>query len=286
MNNKFIKVPIKNNFYQTSSFFPMPVVLVTTKSKNGLTNIGAYSLVFPFGIAGEGKHSMMLISRHDSNTAHNIRKYKKCALNFIPYKKNYLKNTVMLGYPGDTTEQKLRDSIFTLIETQRDVIDKDRYPMIIEESVQVFECSWINDKEIFKYSIDEGDSHFLLKIDKIIMKEEYYHSLTNGNYKIPSLPVDYGYRDSKNFHFVKHKKAKIIPIPKEKGVSIDSVKYAIDKLNSKVKFNHKSYEKLSKIPRIFLNKALKQIADYAEKNNINEITPDILDEINKKRHKH
>ena len=30
MNNEFVNVRILDNFYQTSSFFPMPVVLVST----------------------------------------------------------------------------------------------------------------------------------------------------------------------------------------------------------------------------------------------------------------
>ena len=58
---EFVDVSILDNFYQTLSFYPMPVVLCTTILKSGLTNIGSYSLCFPFGISKD--HYMMLISR-------------------------------------------------------------------------------------------------------------------------------------------------------------------------------------------------------------------------------
>ena len=44
---------VLDNFYQTSSFFPMPTILVSTVSENGQTNVGAYSLCFPYYIAGK-----------------------------------------------------------------------------------------------------------------------------------------------------------------------------------------------------------------------------------------
>ena len=101
----------------------MPTVLITTISENGKTNIGPYSLVFPFGIAKN--HAMMLISRSSSNTAKNIRRTKKCVINFIPFDKKILKNTVKLGFPGQTSEEKLQDSIFTLISSPQDCSDQN-----------------------------------------------------------------------------------------------------------------------------------------------------------------
>ena len=104
MVDGFKKVNVLDNFYQTSFFYPMPVVIVTTVSEKGIINIGPYSLCFPFGIAG--RHSMMLISRSDSNTANNIRNNGLATLNFILNAKKYLSNTVRLGYPGQTSEEK------------------------------------------------------------------------------------------------------------------------------------------------------------------------------------
>ena len=42
MSNDFEDVRMLDNFYQTSSFFPMPVVLVSTLSEEGQTNLGPY----------------------------------------------------------------------------------------------------------------------------------------------------------------------------------------------------------------------------------------------------
>ena len=112
MAKEFTEVRIVDNFYQTSGFFPMPVVLVSTQSESGKTNLGPYSLCFPYIITGGHGHAMMLISRSSSNTAQNIIRTKVCALNFIPDKKRYMKNCVMLGFPGETTEEKMKHSIF------------------------------------------------------------------------------------------------------------------------------------------------------------------------------
>ena len=148
MKEAFEKVSLLDNFYQTSFYYPMPVVLVTTVSENGLTNIGPYSLCFPFGIAE--RHAMMLISRADSNTAVNIRRTRLAALNFITYRKGHLANAVRLGYPGQTTEEKLKESIFTLMPSMRDKKDKDRqYPEIIKEAAEVMECTWEDDPDYF-----------------------------------------------------------------------------------------------------------------------------------------
>lgn len=51
--NEFKDMRIVDNFYQTSSSFPMPTILVGTVSENGQTNLGAYSLCFPYYIAGK-----------------------------------------------------------------------------------------------------------------------------------------------------------------------------------------------------------------------------------------
>ena len=48
----FLDVRILDNFYQTSSFFPMPVILICTIAETGQMNLGPYSLCFPFSVAG------------------------------------------------------------------------------------------------------------------------------------------------------------------------------------------------------------------------------------------
>ena len=51
--NGFKNIRIVDNFYQTSSFFPMPTTLIATLDEEGNTNLGAYSLCFPYYIAGK-----------------------------------------------------------------------------------------------------------------------------------------------------------------------------------------------------------------------------------------
>ena len=51
--SSFRDLRIVDNFYQTSSFFPMPTILAGTVSENGETNLGSYSLCFPYYIAGK-----------------------------------------------------------------------------------------------------------------------------------------------------------------------------------------------------------------------------------------
>lgn len=48
--SSFKDLRIVDNFYQTSAFFPMPTILVGTVSESGTTNLGAYSLCFPYYI--------------------------------------------------------------------------------------------------------------------------------------------------------------------------------------------------------------------------------------------
>lgn len=52
MTEEFTEVRVLDNFYQTSSFYPMPVVLVSTLAESGRTNLGPYSLCFPHIITG------------------------------------------------------------------------------------------------------------------------------------------------------------------------------------------------------------------------------------------
>lgn len=46
--NNFKDLRIVDNFYQTSAFFPMPTILISTVNAEGKTNVGSYSLCFPY----------------------------------------------------------------------------------------------------------------------------------------------------------------------------------------------------------------------------------------------
>jgi flavin reductase (DIM6/NTAB) family NADH-FMN oxidoreductase RutF len=282
LESGFSSVQILDNFYQTSSYFPMPVVLISTISPSGHTNLGPYSLCFPYIIAE--KHSMLLISRANSNTAENLRRNKICAINFIPYNKKLLKNCVMLGYPGETTVDKMKNNKFTLIPSQRTSDEKNSstlYPKIVDEAIQVFECTL--DESFPVYSNEETlESHYVLNIDKILLKKEWKESLFNGK-EFPDLPIDFGYRNNINFWFSKHSSPYAEPIPKEKGNSVNTVIYAAQRIDPEVEWTEEACEKLVKVPRIFLKKALKGCVDIAKKEGIKLITPEFMDRIRDKR---
>ncbi|MDE7256910.1 MAG: hypothetical protein K2N50_03005, partial [Clostridia bacterium] len=265
--DNFKDLRIVDNFYQTSAFFPMPTTLVGTVSENGQTNLGAYSLCFPYYIAGKEYYAMILECRNSSNTAQNILRTKKCSLNFIPDNKKFFKEAVRLGFPGDTTEEKMKNCLFTL----KDSTLGDNRPKIVGEAFQVFECTWddsLEDAFLDKDGCLEGyeppyrnfngitskfGAHFILKIEKILMKPKYYNSIVGGvkGKDFPRVPVDYGYRDSTNFWYTKFSK----PIPEKiqaKEGDVQSVIYAAKRISPEVKFTDGACAKLTKIPRIFL----------------------------------
>ena len=144
--NGFRDLRIVDNFYQTSSFFPMPTIEIGTLNENGETNLGSYSLCFPYYIAGKDYYAMVLCCRNSSNTAKNILRTGKCSLNFIPDDRKYFKEAVRLGYPGETTEEKMKDTIFHLVDGKRKIDHPNElFPKIVEEAFQVFECTWVRE---------------------------------------------------------------------------------------------------------------------------------------------
>ena len=300
----FKNMRIVDNFYQTSSFFPMPTIEISTVDEKGFTNIGSYSLCFPYYIAGKDYYAMILECRNSSNTCKNLLTTGKCALNFISHDKRYFKEAVRLGFPGETNEEKMKDCLFTLVDGKRARENpKEVYPKIIKEAYQVFECTWVkeldnaqDDKIQEEYNGPYHDfngitsqygAHFILKIDNILMKNKYYDTIINGvsSFGFPNVPVDYGYRDSKNFWYSKFKRPISVPIPKNKGVGLDSVKYAAGRIDPDVKFTDEACEMLVKVPRVFLNLVLKGCVEWAKENNVTLITEKEMKIINDKRSK-
>ncbi len=298
--SSFIDLRIVDNFYQTSSFFPMPTILVGTVSENGQTNLGAYSLCFPYYIAGKDAYAMILECRNSSNTAQNILRGSKVSLNFIPDDRKFFREAVRLGFPGDTTAEKMKNCLFTLEKGQAE----GSRPLVVAESFQVFECSW--DSSLEEAFLDKAGrlegydppyrnfngitskfgAHFILKIDKILMKEKYRDSIINGvrAKDFPPVPVDYGYRDSTNFWYSPFKK----PIPEKiraKEGNVQSVIYAAKRIDPDVTFTDGACAKLVKIPRVFLKAALTQMVKIAKEEGISVIDEKALDLINDKRRK-
>ena len=104
--SKFKSLKVVDNFYQNNLFFPMPTVAITTLCDDGSTTIGSYSLVFPYYIAGKDYYAMILEARNSSNTAQNILKTGKCALNFVKDDRKYFKELVRLGFSGQDACRK------------------------------------------------------------------------------------------------------------------------------------------------------------------------------------
>ena len=299
--DKLKELRIVDNFYQTSAFYPMPTILVGTVSQNGQTNLGAYSLCFPYYVAGKDYYAMILECRNSSNTAQNLLRTKKCTLNFIPDDRKYFKEAVRLGFPGDTTEEKMKNCLFTLVDSE---LGEGR-PQLVQESFQVFECTWDDSLEdAFKDKAGELEgyeppyrnfngitskfgAHFILKIDRILMKEKYHNSIVNGvkGSNFPSVPVDYGYRDSTNFWYTKFKRPIAEKIPEKNDGDVKSVIYAADRIDPEIKFTEEACAKLTKIPRIFLKAALTQMVNIAKEEGITLIDENALNIINDKRRK-
>ena len=299
-NEQFKSIRICDNFYQTSSFFPMPTLLVGTLAEDGSTTYGAYSLCFPFYIAGKDYHAMILNCRNTSNTCKNLLRTGKCTLNFVPDDKAILRETVRLGFPGDGAKEKMKDFKLTMIdgEMQKEH-PEEKFPKIIDECFQVFECSWVKEidgaqddrvQESYKppYHTCNGitsefGAHFILRIDKILLKPKYHSCIINGVKAsgFPPLPVDYGYRDSKNF-WIARKKKPYAETVQAKAVDVQSVMYAANRIDPNVQFTKEACAMMTKVPRIFLNKALKGCVDWAIKHDVKLITPEHMKIINNK----
>ena len=298
--SSFENLRVVDNFYQTSLFFPMPTVVISTLCEDGSTTLGPYSLVQPYYVAGKDYYAMLLSCRNSSNTAQNILRSGKCAINFVDDNPKTFKECVKLSWPGDKPEDKMPGCQFKLEKGQAE----GERPMVLTDAIQVIECTWVreldgaqNDQpgELHGYEPPYHDfngitskfgAHFILKVDKILMKKKYSDAIINGvrAKDFPNLPVDYGYRDSKNFWF--HRKtrmrAELLPIRKQ---SLDSVRYAADRADDKVKFTDDALETILNVPRVFLPLVLKGCVEWARENGCELITAAEMKIINDKRAK-
>ena len=282
MKDEFVNVRILDNFYQTSSFFPMPVVLVSTVAETGQTNLGPYSLCFPYIVAG--RHSMILISREDSNTSLNLQRTGVCAINFVSDDRRTMRNCVMLGFPGETTAEKMANSPFTLLPSARTDAERRpgvQYPEIVQEAVQVFECTWDPNYPL-KDTAESPECRFVLRLDKIVMKKRWADCLLKGR-GFPRLPVDYGFRDNAFFWFTRASRPYRVPIPEEKGVNVDAVRFAAQRVDPDIPWQEEAYARLVKVPRVFLTRVIRAALDAAKEEGVTEITPEFLDRIRDKR---
>ena len=303
--SSFENLRIVDNFYQTSLFFPMPTVIISTLCEDGTTTLGPYSLVQPYYVAGKDYYAMLLCCRNSSNTAQNILRNGKCAINFIDDKPKTFKEAVKLSWPGDKPSEKMPKCAFRL---EKSMIEEenpaDVRPQVMTDAIEVIECTWMrsldgaeNDVagELNGYEGPYHDFngitskfgvHFILRVDKILMKKKYSDAIINGvrAQDFPSLPVDYGYRDSKNFWF--HRKSRMrAELLQMRKASLESVRYAADRVDDVVKFTDEALQTVLGVPRVFLPLVLKGCVAWAKENNVTLITEEHMKIINDKRSK-
>lgn len=302
--SSFENLRIVDNFYQTSLFFPMPTVIISTLCEDGSTTLGPYSLVQPYYVAGKDFYAMLLSCRNSSNTAQNILRNGKCTLNFIDDNPKSFKEAVKLSWPGDKPSDKMPKCNFRL---EKGIIEEEtgeKRPLVLTDAIQAIECTWVReldgaDKdaagELYGYEPPYHDfngitskfgAHFILRVDKILMKKKYSDAIINGvrAKDFPPLPVDYGYRDSKNFWF--HRKTRMrAELLQVRKASLESVRYAADRADDKVKFTDDALESILGVPRVFLPTVLRGCVQWAKENNVELVTAEHMKIINDKRSK-
>ena len=307
--SSFKNLRIVDNFYQTSSYIPMATVLVSTVAADGSTSVGSYSLCFPYYIAGKGYYAMILEARNSSNTAqHLLNNGSKVALNYMPAGRGYNKKIVAQGWPGDTPQEKMKNFGFTLEDglcVEEGGPDPKR-PKVVAEAYQVFECTWMKDLENayedegrqledgcypepyrnFNGITSQYGAHFILRIDKVLMKPKLWDNIINGvkGRLWPNMLICHGYRDSKNFWFAHTNRLipEMLPI---RNATLSSVRYAADRTDPDVHFTDDALMLMLNVPRVFLPTALKGCVAWAKENGYTEITAREMGIINDKRAK-
>lgn len=302
--SSFENLRIVDNFYQTSLFFPMPTVVISTLCEDGSTSLGPYSLCAPYYVAGKDYYAMLLCCRNSSNTAQHILQNGKCAINFVDDDPRTFKECVKLSWPGDKPEDKMPKCAFRREKSQIEEQTGEKRPEVLTDAIQVLECTWMreldgaeNDKpgvldgyeppyHDFNGITSQFGAHFILRVDRILMKKRYSDAIINGVQArdFPPLPVDYGYRDSKNFWFHRHKRMRAELLPMRKA-SLESVRYAADRVDDKVKFTDDALLTILNVPRVFLNTVLKGCVAWAKENGVELVTAEHMKIINDKRSK-
>jgi hypothetical protein len=247
---------------------------------------------------------MLLSCRNSSNTAQNILRNGKCAINFIDDNPKTFKEAVKLSWPGDKPSDKMPKCKFRLEEGIVQEETGEKRPLVLTDAIEDIECTWVReldgaDKDMpgelhgyeppyhdFNGITSKFGAHFILKIDKILMKKKYSDAIINGvkAKDFPPLPVDYGYRDSKNFWF--HKKTKMrAELLQVRQASLESVRYAADRADDVVKFTDEALKTVLGVPRVFLPLVLKGCVDWAKQNGVTLVTEEHMKIINDKRSK-
>lgn len=190
----FVEVPLRPRFFQSSAYFPMPVVILATRTEKGDVNLAPYSLCFP--VVGDEGHRLMLVTRSASKTAANLQRTGRVSLNFLPDSPSFVAQCRALAAPVATAEKVAASGLAWQPSPLPDAPDGMKAPPLIEGAVQVFECRLVSTE-----AADDGAEHrFLLEVEAIRMPPEWAEILERGG-RGPHLPVDYGFRrGSESWH--------------------------------------------------------------------------------------
>jgi flavin reductase (DIM6/NTAB) family NADH-FMN oxidoreductase RutF len=281
-SDPFVVSPMRDNWYQRSSFLGSGFALITSVSEDGQTNIGPYQLSFPFEV-NTGR-SWMVISRNTSNTATNVWRTRKCALNFIEYDAEQIETILKFGYPGQTTAEKMAYNTFELIDSPTPGRESsDIYPKLLAEAYQVYECTLdvdrINENPILR---DSPSAHLLLNIDTILVKERWMPCVDGSGDRMPHIPLTYGFRGGSTFWFGEAQPAYKLPIP-DMGANHEVIHYEANRLDDEVRFTLAACKQLTGIPNAFVQNVLRGIVKQAKARGVTHVDEGFIIALNQER---
>jgi flavin reductase (DIM6/NTAB) family NADH-FMN oxidoreductase RutF len=281
-SGKFSAIPMRDNWYQRCSYLGSTFALITSVDEEGQTNIGPYQLSFPFEV-NTGR-SWMVISRNTSNTATNVQRTLKCALNFIEYDKEQIETVLKFGFPGQTVAEKMAYNTFNLIDSPTPGREPSEiHPKILAEAYQVYECTLdvkrINENPILR---DSPSAHLLLNIDNILLAEEWEPYLDGSGDKMPNIAMTYGFRGGSTFWFGEPQSAYKLPIP-DMGANHELVHYEANRLDDEVRFTMEACKQLTNVPNTFVRTVLEGILKQAKARGVTNVDAAFMVELNKER---
>ena len=273
---------MRDNWYQRCSYLGSSFALITTVDEAGQTNIGPYQLSFPFEV-NTGR-SWMVISRNTSNTATNVHRTLKCALNFIEYDEEKIKTILKFGYPGQTTAEKMAYNCFELVDSPTPGRESsDIYPKILADAFQVYECTLdidrINENPILR---DSPSAHLLLNIDTILVKKRWMKYVDGSGDKMPRIALAYGFRGGSTFWFGETQPAYPLPIP-DMGANHELVHYEANCLDAEARFMMDACKQLTGIPNAFIQQVLQGIVKQAKARGVSNVDEAFVVALNRER---
>lgn len=277
----WVESPLRDNWYQASSFWPSAFALVTTVDESGATNVAPYQLSFPFEVIGG--RAVLLISRPDSNTARNIRRTGIASLNYVEASRRELKRIVTLGFPGQATAEKAADNPFTLVAgpTPERAPDGSRFPQLLSEAFQVYECTLDADQPIR----EDGNppAYFVLRIERILLRSRWARNLEEGGRRMPRMPITYGFRGGTSFWFAQVRRPFRLSTPTDRGPKEEAILYEANRIDPEVRFTREACAALTGIPRPFVKTALRGIVKQAKEAGRTEVDLEFVQAVDAKR---